>query len=95
MIGLAYAHSKNILHKDLKPENIAIDEQQTKLKIIDWGLSNYYYKSMLIMIVQMIMMLMMMMIDDDDDNDTTDDADNDDNDDADNDDDGNDASFYK
>ena len=56
-VGLAYAHSKNILHKDLKPENIAIDEKQTKLRIIDWGLSNYYYKSMVMLLLIMIIII--------------------------------------
>jgi len=62
-VGLAYAHSKNIIHKDLKPENVVVDEQQMKLRIVDWGLANYYYRSkdmlMLLMIAMMMIALMM------------------------------------
>jgi len=35
--GLKYAHSKNIIHKDLKPHNILINNNIPK--ITDWGLS--------------------------------------------------------
>ena len=39
--GLEYIHSKNIVHRDLKPENLLLSEKN-KLKIIDFGLSNYF-----------------------------------------------------
>ena len=39
--GLEYLHSKNIVHRDLKPENLLLTEKN-KLKIIDFGLSNYF-----------------------------------------------------
>ncbi len=42
--GLAYAHRKGVIHKDLKPSNIVIDHEQRVLKIIDWGLSDFHTK---------------------------------------------------
>jgi len=35
--GLAFAHSKNICHRDMKPENIMFDPQSGAVKIIDFG----------------------------------------------------------
>lgn len=37
--AIAYSHSKDILHKDLKPDNIIIGKYGEAL-IIDWGLAN-------------------------------------------------------
>ena len=43
--GLAFAHDRGVMHKDLKPANIMIDHANKKLKIIDWGLSQFYVQS--------------------------------------------------
>jgi casein kinase II subunit alpha len=40
---LDYAHSKGIMHRDIKPSNILIDHPHRKLKIIDWGLADFYF----------------------------------------------------
>ena len=40
--ALNYLHNNKICHRDLKPENILINEQNLKIKIIDFGLSNYF-----------------------------------------------------
>lgn len=42
--GLAFAHERGVMHKDLKPANIMIDHDQRRLKIIDWGLSQFYFQ---------------------------------------------------
>ena len=39
--GLEYIHANNIVHRDLKPENLLLCKGDI-LKIIDFGLSNYY-----------------------------------------------------
>lgn len=40
--GLDYAHAHGIIHRDLKPGNIGIDFQKRTLKILDWGLAEFY-----------------------------------------------------
>ena len=41
--GLEYIHSLGIVHRDLKPENLLLTNEHI-LKIIDFGLSNYFKK---------------------------------------------------
>lgn len=39
--GMQYVHKQNIVHLDLKPENIVcVDTTGTKIKIIDFGLAS-------------------------------------------------------
>jgi casein kinase II subunit alpha len=40
--GLNYAHSKGIIHRDIKPGNLLIDHKRKQLKIADWGLADFY-----------------------------------------------------
>ncbi len=36
--GLAYAHNKNVIHKDIKPQNIILTKENT-IKILDFGIA--------------------------------------------------------
>ena len=40
--GLDYSHSMGIMHRDIKPHNIMIDQNTKEVRIIDWGLAEYY-----------------------------------------------------
>ena len=41
--ALDYCHSMGIMHRDVKPHNIMIDHKQRKLRLIDWGLAEFYH----------------------------------------------------
>lgn len=38
-----YAHSKGVIHRDLKANNIMFDLEKKQLKLIDWGLADFYF----------------------------------------------------
>ncbi|XWS21274.1 hypothetical protein CRYUN_Cryun30bG0041800 [Craigia yunnanensis] len=38
-----YCHSQGIMHKDVKPHNVMIDHELRKLRLIDWGLAEFYH----------------------------------------------------
>ena len=43
ILALDYCHSMGIMHRDVKPHNIMIDHQRKSLRLIDWGLAEFYH----------------------------------------------------
>lgn len=41
--ALDFCHSRGIMHRDVKPQNIMIDHSKRKLRLIDWGLAEFYH----------------------------------------------------
>jgi len=41
--ALDYSHSQGIMHRDVKPHNVMIDHAKRDIRLIDWGLAEFYH----------------------------------------------------
>eukprot|EP00475_Leptophrys_vorax_P033355 TRINITY_DN5227_c0_g1_i4.p1 TRINITY_DN5227_c0_g1~~TRINITY_DN5227_c0_g1_i4.p1 ORF type:complete len:327 (-),score=25.88 TRINITY_DN5227_c0_g1_i4:282-1262(-) len=44
--ALHYAHAHGVMHRDVKPQNVAIDHTRGELRLLDWGLAEMYHAGM-------------------------------------------------
>jgi len=44
--ALDFSHSNGVIHRDVKPQNVMIDHKRRILRLIDWGLAEFYHPEM-------------------------------------------------
>ncbi|KAJ7287453.1 kinase-like domain-containing protein [Mycena rebaudengoi] len=43
LLALDFVHAHGVMHRDLKPANVMIETQRKTLRLIDWGLAEFYH----------------------------------------------------
>ena len=42
LTGISYCHSRRVLHRDMKPQNLLVDQAHNQLKLADFGLARAF-----------------------------------------------------